>query len=393
MSDAGEAAGRRRLAAMHARLVDWLVGSALPLWARRGVDAVTGGFVECLAQDGTVPGVARRARVPARQIFVFAQAPRFGWKGDAAGIVARGLEEFVLRHRRPDGLFRTLVACDGSVLSDDALLYDQAFALLAFAAAATLGDPQGCEAAALALRKRIEVCFGTAEGAFRASEQADAADDSREANPHMHLLEACQAWARIGADPGWSMWSHRLTDLALCRFARSPSGAFGEIFTHDWRPAPGPAGSRIEPGHQFEWAWLLLRQTPAAAVAHQTALRLQAIGEGYGIVRGAVVDAWDADLAVARASARLWPQTERLKAALAIAAGADQDRAWSIAADAAESLLPYLATPMAGLWFDRRTAEGAYPATPAPASSLYHLVGAIAELDAAAGSRRFSEMR
>ncbi|NNM60668.1 MAG: AGE family epimerase/isomerase [Steroidobacteraceae bacterium] len=380
MSASGEFAAHARLRAARAHLVDWLVAAVYPLWAHLGIDRVGGGFVECLHQDGNAPNVARRARVPARQIFSFAQAPRFGWEGDAGGIVARGLEDFVGRYRRSDGLFRTLVAADGTVVCDDALLYDQAFALLALAAAATCGDAGVCERTAVDLRERIGACFRTADGAFRST---DRADDAREANPHMHLLEACQTWARIGADPGWARWCGALTDLALRRFAHAPSGAFGESFTHDWRRTPGPAGSRIEPGHQFEWAWLFLRHEPPAETTRVAALRLYAIGARHGVVEGVAVDACDADLRVTSRGARLWPQTERLKAALAAAMLTGDEDLWLAAADAAESLVPYLATPIPGLWFDFRTPAGAYPPTPAPASSLYHLVGAIGELDAA----------
>ena len=34
-------------------------------------------------------------------------------------------------------------------------------------------------------------------------------------------------------------------------------GALGEYFEEDWTPLRGPVGSVVEPGHQFEWAWVL----------------------------------------------------------------------------------------------------------------------------------------
>ena len=45
-------------------------------------------------------------------------------------IVRRGIDYFIGRYRRPDGLFRTLVDAEGMPLDERALLYDQAFALL-----------------------------------------------------------------------------------------------------------------------------------------------------------------------------------------------------------------------------------------------------------------------
>jgi len=65
-------------------------------------------------------------------------------------------------------------------------------------------------------------------------------------------------WAEIGNDAGWTAWIRRLAELAVSRFIRKDGGALGESYTAAWQPAPGLAGRIIEPGHQFEWAWLLL---------------------------------------------------------------------------------------------------------------------------------------
>ena len=41
------------------------------------------------------------------------------------------------------------------------------------------------------------------------------------------------------------------------RFLDPQTGALAEFFTDDWARAPGEAGRLVEPGHQFEWAWIL----------------------------------------------------------------------------------------------------------------------------------------
>ena len=48
-----------------------------------------------------------------------------------------------------------------------------------------------------------------------------------------------------------------------------------------------------------------------------------------------------------------------------------------MACDAAHSLFAYLNRQTPGLWFDVRTAQAQVPPACAPASTLYHLVGAI----------------
>jgi mannose-6-phosphate isomerase len=369
-----------RLAVLRDRLVTWLIDDAYPLWACHGVDSDDGGFIETLAQNGAALAHPRRARVQPRQIYSFAQAPGLGWQGDARGILERGMDYFHSHYRRPDGMFRTLVAADGTPLDDHALLYDQSFVLLGYAAAAAALDARReFEAHALALRECIESHFGAADGAFHSAETRQ---EPFASNPHMHLLEACLAWAEVGADPGWAAWAANLATLAMRRFIRSGSGALGEFFAADWQPAPGVSGRVIEPGHQFEWAWLLLRSPHGGSrPVRDAALRLIAIGESAGVHNQVAVNALLDDFSVHDGNARLWPQTERLKAALLAARLTGEERYWAMATAAAGSLLPYLDTPVAGLWLDVQLPSGELVDSPAPASSFYHLVCAIAALN------------
>ena len=86
------------------------------------------------------------------------------------------------------------------------------------------------------------------------------------------------------------------------------------------------------------------------------------------------------DFSIHDPNARFWPQTERLKAALLAAQVTGETRYWTMAASAAESLFPYLKTPIPGLWLDVKLPTGELIDSPAPASTFYHLVGAIVVL-------------
>jgi mannose-6-phosphate isomerase len=371
------------LRALHARLLRWLNDSAFPLWAERGVDPRNGSFFEGISQDGTPMHAPRRARVQPRQIYAFAQAVHLGWSGDAAGIVRRGVENFVARYQRSDGLFIALVDGDGKPLDLRANLYDQAFVLLAFAAAArALGETARFEHRALLLRSAIDRRLRAPDRGFFATDRAPV---YRESNPHMHLLEACSAWAQVGDDPDWTRWAVDLADLGLSHFRHPATGALGEFFTNAWSPAPG-GRDRVEPGHQFEWAWLLMgcpgdRRSEFQAAAR----RLIAIGESAGVRDGVAINELHPDLGIRDANARLWPQTERLKAAVAAAMLTGSQGYWGQATAAAGSLIQYLDTRLPGLWFDRRLMDGSFIDEPAPASSFYHLVCALDVLDAALG--------
>src|SRR5258708_29903678 len=157
MATTEKTAPKAKLAAARTRLLTWLTDAAYPLWAQNGIDPQNGGFIETLAQNGAGLPHPRRARVHPRQIYAFSLAGGFGWKGDVHRILDRGMDYFTSHYLRPDGLFRTLAGVDGTPLDDRAVLYDQAFALLGYAAAAGALDARGAfEKRALDLRRAIE---------------------------------------------------------------------------------------------------------------------------------------------------------------------------------------------------------------------------------------------
>jgi mannose/cellobiose epimerase-like protein (N-acyl-D-glucosamine 2-epimerase family) len=86
-------------------------------------------------------------------------------------------------------------------------------------------------------------------------------------------------------------------------------------------------------------------------------------------------------MTVRSSRSRLWPQTERLKAALCLhETSGNGDGYLAHARAAAESLWRYLDAPTQGLWRDKLTPTNRFVEEPAPASSLYHITGAVAAL-------------
>jgi len=360
----------------------WLVNDAYPLWAERGFDEVHGGFQERLSRDGTVATDPRRARVQLRQIYCFARAPELGWTGDAQRLVTRGLDYFLTHYRRPDGLFRTVVAPDGKPLDDRAFLYDQAFVLLALAESQrVLGPlPRLVEAAASLRAKLYEHLKRVGPGFDSGVPEAL----PLLSNPHMHLLEATLSWKSVSDDPAWGTLADEIVSLALSRLIDPQTGALREVFDEQWAPVSGHDGRIVEPGHQFEWAWLLIQWSQGSDKrALEAAARLVDIGESHGVRRGVAINVLLDDFAVHDGNARLWPQTERLKAAVAMARLTGEPRYWSQTTRAAEGLQRYLNTEVSGLWHDRLKSDGQFVQEPAPASSFYHIVCAIGELAAA----------
>jgi mannose-6-phosphate isomerase len=375
LTDAGQ------LQARHASLRHWLVHAAYPLWASRGVDAVRGGFHELLGPEGAIAGEPRRARVQVRQIYAFARAPGLGWQGDAARLVTRAWEYFFRHYRRADGLYRTLVAADGAVLDDRALLYDQAFVLLALAETRRfLGPLPDLDAAAHSLRHEIARRFKRSGAGFA----EHGASGLLLPNPHMHLLEAAQNWMSVSDEEAWRVLAMEIIALALDQMIDTGTGALFERAGGSWKAPTDGAAAHVEPGHQYEWAWLLLRWRGArCSEAAAAAARLVQVGEQHGIRDGLAVMALDEQFVPCDGTARLWAQTERLKAALAMARSSGQQGHTAAAMQALAALSRYLRVDAPGLWWDRVSAAGELVHESAPASTLYHLVGAIGELGAA----------
>lgn len=363
-----------------ARLSDWLRLQALPVWSSLGQQA-DGGFEELLGLDGRPPGAHRRARVQARQIHVFAEAGLRGWSAPWEAAVERGIRYLDARFLRPDGQVRALLTPAGEPADETAMIYDQAFVLLALASAHRAGQGD-CEPRAVALRDHL---LGSAPSTGGLKE---AGDRPWQSNPHMHLLEACLAWELTGEDAGWAALADRIVGVALERFINPALGCLLEFFTADGSPAQGADGRRVEPGHQFEWAWLLARHARmrGSPTSLEAARRLYAFGlRGVDPARQVAVDAIETDGVIRSRRARLWPQTEWLKAALILSETDEaplRDQRLADAAAAQRAVWLYLTDQ--GLWRDKRLEEGGFLDEPAPASSLYHLLGAWMQLSSTA---------
>lgn len=359
-------------------LWEWLCETALPLWWRSGADRQGGGFVEAIGHDGAPPPAPRRCRVQPRQIYAFALAARAGWQGPAEAVAAHGLGYFLDKYRRPDGLFRTCVEVDGAIRDDHALLYDQAFALLGLFGAHLVAPRPELQALAENLLERILQHYKHSGGGFREDDGAPF-----QSNAQMHMFEACIAWGPV-AGGRFAETASELGNLCLDRLIDGELGVIDEYYDADWRP-DGPGGvRRIEPGHQLEWAWLLSewgKTGERSVTAHVE--RLFKIGEDSVIPAiNAAPAAIAVDGSVSDTVARLWPQTERMRTAAFLAqAGSTGHEAYALsAAQAARSVMTYLNTPIPGLWLDKQRLDGTFVDEPSPASSLYHLAGAIAAL-------------
>lgn len=358
----------------------WLFEAALPVWAGAGFDARAGLFHERLDQTlAPTPG-PRRVRVQARQVYVFALAGRLGWSGPWRERVEAGFATLCGPARADGGAVGHLLDERGVLTDERRDLYDIAFAL--FACAHASHSVPGAIVRANEIADFLDREWKSPQGGYFEGEVEAALP--RWQNPRMHLLEASLALSQVDQAPRWRAMAAEMAGLFRDHFFQPREGVLTEWFTQDWTPAPGERGRLWEPGHQFEWSWLVTQWKALSGEdmsAAANALYRRAAGQGIG-PHGMAIDELALGAGVKAATARLWPQTERLKAALAQfeAGGAEGD-----VAHACDQLVRYLDQPAEGLWRDRMRADGTFVDEPAPASSFYHIALAMAELMRVAG--------
>lgn len=367
-------------------LVTWTRDRALPLWATMGFDTANDRFVERLDRDARPLPVPHRAMVQARQIYVYAHAAELGWFPAGAGLAEAAMAS-LRRDFCDEGADAASIAFSidpgtGRIVSPTRDAYAHAFMLFALAHLYRLnGDPSLLRLAdrltAFIEREMVDPVHGGVVDVLPA-----AAGAAKRQNPQMHLLEAYLALEAAAPGRGWLARADVSVALFHERMAHTGHGVLPEHFTADWNAHPDPAMARAwEPGHHYEWVWLLDRHERLGGRCHATwrdALHATAARHGHA-PGGLIFDEVDAAKRVTKPSHRLWPHTEAIKAATV--RHRDGDAAALPFARRMELLLldRFLDAPFVGGWTDQISAEGEPTVAHVPASSLYHLMLAATE--------------
>lgn len=359
----------------------WLTGTLLPGWLTRIHDPARPGFPDWVEADGTVvDSDSRSTLVTARICYVFSHAHLLGVPG-ALDAARHGMDYLWNSCRSPDGLFSHRCTLAGDPVDARSDFYDLAFVLFAMGWYARASGERVWLDRAEEVMGFIETALAHPAGGF--------AEDTlgtlpRRQNPHMHLLEACHALAETSGAGIWLERAEALVTLMRTRMLDRATGSLGEFFDADWRPADGVPGQIREPGHHYEWTWLLhhhdrLTGAPRARDAALTLYAFASRHHGSGPPHP-VVNEIGPDGTIIDGAALLWPQTEYLKA-LAARIEFEGDT------DAASKLDSHLALTSerfvdrgTGLWTNRIDSAGKPVIAPVPVRVLYHLVLALAEV-------------
>jgi N-acylglucosamine 2-epimerase/mannose-6-phosphate isomerase len=353
----------------------WMFDSALPLWADAGVGSH--GFHEALDFHAR-PVILdfKRTRVTARQTYVFAHAAILGWSPGVA-LSQLGAELLDKIYRGPEKGWPRRLTPENTTLDPTPDLYDLAFVLFAYAWRFRAAHDRSALAGAHRVVDFIEANMRSPQGGFL---HAIPATGPRVQNPHMHLLEASLVAHEASGESRFLDLARELVELFGAHFFNGET--LGEYFDNDWTRLPGSKGREIEPGHHFEWTWILTQfaRLSGDATSAQAAALLEfaeragvdAEGFAFQLVRddGAHLD---------RAS-RTWPNAERIKGHLALFEAFGHDPREPVASSTRLLLDRYLATEIRGLWMDHFDAQRKPIAVNVPASTFYHVFLAFAEV-------------
>ena len=368
----------------------------LPLLIEHGWDHRRGGLVERLLADGSGAEAPpyRRMMVHARQLYVFAT---WGGKTGAPALIAHAdriysyLTERFWDHQEAGWIEK--VDLEGAPQGLDKDLYAHAFALFGLAA---YHHTLGRQVAAVWIDSSFEVLqqrFLRADGSYsdRMSRNfSDLSGERRSQNPHMHLLEAALSLANGSNSAAHADCARNLLALFEDHFLDKVGSVVLEHLDAGFHPHKED-GHRLEPGHHYEWAWLLDWAARTLGDGRYRDLGPAILDNGLALgwdgSAGGVFDEVDRRSGAPIVSTkRIWPLLELIKA-LAVfperAARPATGRVTGVTLEQATALLLERYLQPDGRWIERFNADWTPADQSMPSSSTYHISTALLELERA----------
>ncbi|MEG5265376.1 AGE family epimerase/isomerase [Pseudomonas sp. JDS28PS106] len=337
----------------------------VPLWQGPGWNSQLALPYEALDADHRpLPPQRYRAMACARQLFVFSSLidhPGVTGARDRADALFRSLQRHF--HDAEHGGWFYSVDPEGKPLDRRKDLYSHAFVIFACAHYwARTGEPlaqSALDAALEVVRER----FADGAGLYEAQLDEDwsSLGSGPLQNPLMHLAEAFMATLSLRPDPVTQSALNGLVANMQERFVDPQTGVMLE------KPL-GSVDNWYEPGHQFEW-FFLLQTSPDMhdRPLHDSLTRafLHAEAQGVDPRTGAVAAMLTLEGGVLDGTQRIWAQAEYLRA-LALHPQSGTQPAEQM--DALRQRFLH-----AGGWHECLSAEGAISRSDMPSTTPYHL--------------------
>ena len=291
----------------------------VPKWYEAFRDP-NGGFYERLGKGfKPVPTGQRRLVSQCRQLSIYSHTSLNGNKV-FNGDLKKQFEFIIARYfELSTGLWNFSLDENGQVKDKTCDLYALTFVIFACSHYyRASGDERAQETAGNVLRlidARFRLKVGLAEALGPDSKPLP---QIRRQNPHMHLLEAClfahETW---GGKPYEDM-ADEMVGLFQNVFFDSRRCALVEFFDDDLKPHP-EKGDQLEPGHYFEWIWLLKKHAALKGdlkLHDPFCLQLLTWANKFGWdeKHGGIYDTVAPDGRIIATTKRIWPFCEALKA-------------------------------------------------------------------------------
>lgn len=282
-----------------------------------------GGFYERLGK-GFKPVLTgqRRLVTQCRQLSIYSDyVTRYKKSGD---MDLKSSFEFIVEkyHNPQTNLWRFSINDKGDGADETCDLYALSFVIFSFSHYFRASGDGRAKGHALSVLKLIDEKFrlpplpGLAEGI---GQDFVSLDNVRRQNPHMHLLEACLFAYATWKDECFAKMADEMVALFYKYFYDVRRDALIEFFNNDLSRPHEEKGRYLEPGHYFEWVWLLKKHAQMkqdTSMHDHTTRKLLDFANRFGwdSLYGGIFDSVAEDGRVMTDTKRIWPFCEALKA-------------------------------------------------------------------------------
>lgn len=357
-----------------------------PFWLNHGVDEL-GGFQEKINLDLTPfrDEDKKRVLVQFRQIFVFISG--YETTSEESYLEkARSAIDFVFKSywNKKIGGFSHALDLNLSIKQEERNLYDHAFALFSLGHYYRVTKEEKIKSYIEEVHNFIQESFKTDLGYFESLDAKNVGVRSvREQNPHMHLLEGYLCLYEVFSDKKYLESAKDLVDLFSTYMVDKENGGVVEYFSSDWRAFDSNLGNKIEPGHCYEWCWLLLEYDRLSSdeSMRKTAKVIYDFGYKFGqdSEYGGIFNEVSRIGDVTNTKKRIWPETEAIKAHLSMFKLTKDSLYKERALSQYDFLLKYRAHDNGG-WAEHLDQDLTDESSVYPGTTAYHLLMAFLEL-------------
>ena len=376
----------KKFLSLQKKFKDWFIFDAIPIWKKYGVDWDDGGFFEALDHESNPIESPRRTRVICRQIYVFTVAYELSKANELKSIISEGYRYLLSKLQCDSGFFAYSYSNLEKANDKKVFLYEQAFVIFVLAALFKHDSEfyfDSLEIAKNLLNKIKKRWF------LNQFQEQSTLIDQYHTDPYMHLLEGLILWEEVlenkkmsNQNSEFKKLSDYIVSLVISKFIDKKFGFIAEEYSYNWRKL-NDEFSIIEPGHQFEWSWLLIKWSRIRNCTDKIkrfSIELIDFAEKYGIDKETllVVDSISSEFKILKAESKIWPQCERLKAWFSFYKTKENDSLFELQQcyKSLENLINYLNKPFVGGWIECKYKKNNLDKV-VKSSSFYHIVGLL----------------